>query len=519
MTTASPPATVAPDTPRRALRAVAATDLLSLAVLFSLFGALLLPLDRLPMLMVDESRNALNALGMDLHGHWLVPYYAGAPDHWNTKPPLLIWVIAALLRLGAAPLVALRLPSLLAAAGTLLAAWWFCRHVLADARGAMLSGMLLLTSSLYMGPHVARSGDYDTLLCAFLLGQVLAFWIAIETAAAISPWPFAAFAACVVGAVLTKAIEGALLLPGLLLFAVLRGRLLALLRDPRVWLLTLAAVAVCLGYYLTRPLYDPGYLTAVWHNELGGRFAAVRDRSTGGPLYYVIDTVRRFEPGLLLLPLAGFSLASNDPRRRSAVLLLLLTSAVLLLVIVRSATKHFWYAAPMIPLLSIAAGIGTADALCWLSRHAAPRARLAPVALGVLLACAAAVCVARNQVWSVRGLRAQENDQFWYGNFLDGLRESEAAHQLTVLDSGLPNRTGFVDYNPMLQFYAAWETQHGMPVALREAGGTLTPGSEVATCDPAAMSWLAARHDVAIMRRTSACILARVTPQRGADAG
>jgi 4-amino-4-deoxy-L-arabinose transferase-like glycosyltransferase len=505
----------------RSRRWVGTADLLPLAALVLLFAALVLPYDRLPMQMVDESRNALNAVGIDLNGHWLVPFYDGAADHWNTKPPLLIWMIAALLRLGAPPLLALRLPSMLAAAGTVLMVWWFCRHVLQDWRAALLAGMLLLTSSLYMGPHVARSGDYDSLLCAFMLGQALAFWIAIETRASVRAGPFAVFAACIAGAVMTKAIEGTLLLPGFLLFAIVRGRLPVLLRDPRAWLLMLGAVAVCLGYYLTRPLYDPGYLTAVWHNELGGRFDGVQDRSTGSVLYYAGDLARRFEPGLLLLPLAGFSLAGGNPRRRSAVSFYLLCSAVLFLVITKAATKHYWYAAPMIPLLSIAGGIGTIDALAWLSQRVPrcfyPGARAATAALAALLACAALVCIVRNQVWSVRGLRTQQNDQFWYGDFLYRLRSDHAARQLTVFDGGMPNRSDFADYNPMLMFYAVWETQHGMPVTLRQPGAALAPGSDVATCDPAALGWLQSHDDLTILQRNDACAFGRVSePQRNA---
>ena len=507
----------------REWRGFARADLLAIAALLAIYAALVLPYDRLPMLMVDESRNALNALGMALHGHWLVPYYDGAPDHWNPKPPLLIWMIAALLRLGAPPLLALRLPSLTAAGGTLVLVWWFCRMV-DGRRSGFLAGMILLTSSLYIGPHVARSGDYDALLSAFMTGQAVAFWIATETGDTVRIGAFAIFAACIVGAVMTKSIEGALLLPGLGLFAILRGRLPALLRDPLVWLLSLGAVTLCLGYYLTRTLYDPGYLTAVWHNELGGRFGGIEDRSSGGALYYVLDLLRRFEPGMLLLPLAGFSLASRDPRRHSASLLCLVSGAVVLLVISKAETKHYWYAAPMIPLQSIAGGMGCVDALRWWSRREPhrllPGCRSAEGALFGMLACALVLCVMRNQVWSVRGLRLGQNDQFWYGNFLNGLRDDHAAHRLTVLDDGLPNKSGFVNYNPMLQFYAAWESHDGMKVALGQAGAALAPGSAVATCDPTARAWLRRRGDLVVEHCDSACMFGRIAGgPRGAGPG
>src|SRR6516165_7241321 len=64
--------------------------------------------DSLPLQLWDESRNANNALEIARYGHWLVPTYKGVSDHWNTKPPLLIWQMAALMRLGLPPLLAIR---------------------------------------------------------------------------------------------------------------------------------------------------------------------------------------------------------------------------------------------------------------------------------------------------------------------------------------------------------------------------------------------------------------------------
>ena len=68
-----------------------------------------------PMQIWDESRTANNALEMNTTGFSLVTHFHGAADHWSTKPPLLIWLIAACLRIGLPPLLAVRLPSITAA--------------------------------------------------------------------------------------------------------------------------------------------------------------------------------------------------------------------------------------------------------------------------------------------------------------------------------------------------------------------------------------------------------------------
>jgi hypothetical protein len=46
-----------------------------------------------PIVLWDESRLAVNALEMHLRGLSLVTTYEFSPDLWNTKPPLLIWLM------------------------------------------------------------------------------------------------------------------------------------------------------------------------------------------------------------------------------------------------------------------------------------------------------------------------------------------------------------------------------------------------------------------------------------------
>ena len=84
------------------------------------FTALFIGLDiaERPIALWDESRLAVNALEMRQRGFSLVTTYGFAPDLWNTKPPLLIWLQAGSIDLFGAREWAIRLPSLLAAVAT-----------------------------------------------------------------------------------------------------------------------------------------------------------------------------------------------------------------------------------------------------------------------------------------------------------------------------------------------------------------------------------------------------------------
>ena len=107
--------------PDARLRARTAPGANSGVWLFLLLAAVFLYWDAAnsPITLWDESRNIVSALEMRQTGLSLVTTYGYAPDLWNTKPPLLIWLIYASVELFGPTVWALRLPSMLASLGTL----------------------------------------------------------------------------------------------------------------------------------------------------------------------------------------------------------------------------------------------------------------------------------------------------------------------------------------------------------------------------------------------------------------
>lgn len=470
--------------------------------------------DALPLQYWDESRIANNALEAALDGYWLAPAYNGAVDHWNTKPPLLIWSIAAFFKAGLPALWALRLPSIVAALATCGLAWSILRFGLRDGVAAALCGVLILCSNMYVGIHGARTGDFDGLESLFVLGYVLCLWAALEDPPRPN-WLFGGVA-CIFAAVLTKGVAGLLPLPGCVLFLLARPRVLqALIRDVRAWFCAFAAVGLCVGYYLSRETYDPGYIRAVIGNELAGRFLNVSDGHSGGPMFYLAALFHGFEPGILLLPVSAMVFFGADPRRRDLATITLASGAALLVVLSCSKTKLFWYETPAIPLFSIAATIGVSDALHYFATRDPARARR--LAVGVVVLCAAAgagtVWVAcafyTSQQWA-NGLASQVRD----GSFLAHLHDRGLTPPVTVMDDrfltgpdfgGTPHRY----YNQVVDFYARLYRNHWRIDQLTP-GQTVRPNTMVIACSPAPLAWVAARFRLSIMVHQDGCILGRV---------
>jgi 4-amino-4-deoxy-L-arabinose transferase-like glycosyltransferase len=303
-----------------------AADIGCVALLLLLAATIfLLRNSALPMQLWDESRNANSGLEMSQSGNLLVTYFHGAPEHWSTKPPLVIWFIALFLRIGLPPLLAVRLPSILAATGGVLLAFLFCRIWLHDRVAGMFAGLTMLSAPLFVGWHAGRTGDFDTEVALFTLIYTLAFWGYIEAQGRDpSRWLAVAGVAVILSA-LTKGVGGVLALPGLLLYAIVRGRLVKTLGDWRLWLTLLAIAFIVGGFYGLREHFDPGYLHTVWSNEFTGRYLAVNEQHQGGPFYYVGTLATRFEPGFMLLPLAAVPFFQPDRRRRSVALICLVT--------------------------------------------------------------------------------------------------------------------------------------------------------------------------------------------------
>lgn len=124
---------------------------------------------------LDEGFYAAVAGEMVRTGDYLTPRYAGLP--FFEKPPLLYWAMSFFLRLGFDPVLAVRLPSIFAAVGTLLLVGYQ-----ASRRGSGAFAVIGLgLTPLFLGlGHMAFT---DMLLTFCLCATFLLFWRSVTTEA------------------------------------------------------------------------------------------------------------------------------------------------------------------------------------------------------------------------------------------------------------------------------------------------------------------------------------------------
>jgi 4-amino-4-deoxy-L-arabinose transferase-like glycosyltransferase len=313
-------------------------------------------LDDLPLELWDESRLIGNALQMDHNGNYIVTYFNGNPDMWNTKPPLMIWLQVLCIKLLGMNELAGRLPSAIAALLTCLVLYWWVGKKQGNPLLGLLSCMVLITCTGLIRLHGSRTGDYDALLTLCVTTCGIYYYLYMEE----GKGKYLTYSiASLTLAALTKGIAGLLILPALFCYTLYKRQLIVLLKEKRLYAGLGIFIFFVVGYYLLREHYNPGYLQAVQQNELGGRYAQVNEGHTGDVFFYLNRITSLFFKDwyLLLLPGLFFGLAATQKWLKDLTIFLGMLILSYLLILSTASTTIDWYIMPVYPFLAILAAI------------------------------------------------------------------------------------------------------------------------------------------------------------------
>ena len=341
------------------IKCLSAIVLLILAVV-PVFGHL----GTLPLRDWDEARLAINAYEMLNNEDYLVTYVNGKPDLWNTKPPLMIWLQVFSMKLIGINETAVRLPSAIAAFLTLLLLMFFSLKYLKDYWFGFISVLLLVTFQGFIGIHSARTGDYDALLAFFTTAYSLAFFLYLEKNK--PKYIYLVFLFLTLS-VFTKSIAGLLFLPALFVYSLYKWKILLVLKDKHFYFGLFASVILVSAYFFFRESANPGYLNAVWQNELGGRYLNTLEAHHESYWFYFDRLIENKLSGFHLLIPVGLliGLLNTESLKSRLALFVSLISLIYFIVISQSETKLEWYVVPLYPLLAIIISFGLTFIFKW----------------------------------------------------------------------------------------------------------------------------------------------------------
>jgi 4-amino-4-deoxy-L-arabinose transferase-like glycosyltransferase len=436
-----------------------------------------------PIIIWDESRLAVNALEMNQRGWSLVTTYGFAPDLWNSKPPLMIWLMNASMTLFGRSELALRLPAMLAALGTLLVVFGFVWRVTRSVAAAALAMILLAASAAFYGEHGARTADYDSLLCFFTTSYLSVLFFAVHRHRP-TRRQLAVAGALIAGAVMTKTIAGLLPGAGVALYLLVSRRLGRAFATPRYVVMVLAALIPLASFYLLRERLVPGYLHAVWYNDFAGRYENQLGQNAKPWWIYLKALLYSgiFSAGPFAL-FAPVGLVGATGQSRQALLYALCCVAAELVLISIPATRLIQYVLPAVPWLAIACAIAVHEQVERFFRRSAPPR--AAVVLAPALAAVAIVSIAvpavkiRYEILPQRAFYPRAS----YGALFQALHD-RGIRRVTVIEPGI-NDPGVSAYAPQLRYYSLLWNARGMDIYRARQFDGRTAGAIVASCDPA----------------------------------
>lgn len=315
-------------------------------------------LGSMPIVLWDESRLAINSLEMLQSKNYIATTYLGEPDFWNAKPSLMIFLQVLSMKIFGISEFAIRIPTAIAATGTVLIMYWFIGKKLQQPVLGIISCLVLLTSQGYMKVHGARTADYDTLLTLFT--TIYAIFFYLYTKEGKTKYLYITFIAVTL-AVLTKGIAGLILMPAMLLIAIYTKALRKTITSKHFYAGLGIFILFVGGYYLLREHYHPGYMANVFDNEIAGRY--MRENADNGNdnywFYYDMFLMKTFKYWHWFF-ITGIvtGLMVEKERRKDLTIFALLFGLTYFIIVSKARAKAEWYDMPSYPFFAIVIGIG-----------------------------------------------------------------------------------------------------------------------------------------------------------------
>ncbi|MDD3925671.1 MAG: glycosyltransferase family 39 protein [bacterium] len=307
---------------------------------------LLLNLGATTLFDMDEPTYAQITREMVRTGDWITLHFNGLP--WFDKPPLFFWLAGTSYKLFGFNEFAVRLPSVLAALGTLVTTYLMgCAYFGSRRQG--LKAMLVLAGCLQFYA-IARMAVVDMLLTLFITLAIYSFLLWLQGRQNAILLGYAAMAL----ATLTKGPVGALIPAAVVfIYLCLKRRPLDIFRLKLLPGLCIYLLLAAPWYLAEYHLYGKGFTDAFFGYRTFTRYVQPLEQQSGPIYFYLVFLLIGLFPWSLFLPGAfkTFIKSKRDP-------LPLVWAGFVFLFFTGAATKLPNYMLPLYPALSlIIAGI------------------------------------------------------------------------------------------------------------------------------------------------------------------
>ena len=291
----------------------------------------------------DEATYAEIAREISVFHNWMYLHWNYVP--WYNKPPLYIWMTAALYHFGVNAFWA-RAVSALAGVGVVLLTYAIAKRLYGRTAGIVAA---IVLGSCFQFIAAGRFGTSDMLLTFFLYASLYAYLQARE-----HPACWYAVGVCTGLAIMTKG-PAALVGPAAIVIAlVIDHQFRSALRTRHLWGGVAAVVIIALPWHVVSLLhYGPAFFDQYLGTMVIGRIGAPVEGHDGDLLTYVAFIRDQFFPWVYAIPFALLLFARDRVRARDGSWLLVVFPAIVFILYTLVQTKLVWYILPVYPALAV----------------------------------------------------------------------------------------------------------------------------------------------------------------------
>ncbi|HEX5703243.1 MAG TPA: glycosyltransferase family 39 protein [Pyrinomonadaceae bacterium] len=279
-------------------------------------------------------------------GSWLTLHWQHAP--WFEKPPLFMWITAAIYRVVGINEFAARFPSALSGV-LLLAVTYNIGRIAYSKRAGFLAAVILVVCYHFLS--FSRFGTMEVMLTLFTYTAVYAYLRARND----QRWWYLVWAACGLG-LMTKGAAG-IIAPVALMLALFMDKRRSELKSRHFWQACVVALIIVLPWHvLMYARHGQEFIREYFGYHVIARATQTLEGHPTSYLYYIGRLIDGFFPIILIVPFAIVSEIRNRRKGGNASWVLAAFAVLTILVYTAVHTRRPWYIVPIYPALAILVG-------------------------------------------------------------------------------------------------------------------------------------------------------------------
>ncbi|MBL4936869.1 glycosyltransferase family 39 protein [Clostridium sp. YIM B02515] len=316
-----------------------------------------------PIESFDEARHGVNAYEMIKNNNYIVSTYGYKNDYWNLKPPVSYWTIIAGYKAAGFNELGLRAASACAAVLTILILALFMSYKY-DKLSALISAIVLSTTTQYITEHCARTGDADSVFVLFFTISMICLSLSSKSLR----WLYVSGVAFSL-AFLTKSFHALNIILIICMYLILSKDIFRMKFVQIILVIVNSFFLIAIWGFYRYKQDGLKFFQAMINYDLLARTSSTVEKH-GGDSYFYLDKISSsyFHWIIVLFAVVAANVLLLKHRRekeqlidKSLVLILWITVPLILYSLAK--TKIQWYIIPVYPALAVVIGAGASSYL------------------------------------------------------------------------------------------------------------------------------------------------------------